>query len=190
MWMGSKPVAMRFFRESSLEQLPVSIAGIKLGDRLLMLGAGDPKLLAQLAVKTGLTGRACVIDDDAARIDRAGEVATREGALVETITAPFAQLPVDDASFDVAIVRDTLGTQDSTARQGVVRELVRALRPGGRCLVIDGGRRTLGGLLSKGSVQADYDAVASLEGAAFRAVRIVAERDGLKFVEGVKENLR
>jgi ubiquinone/menaquinone biosynthesis C-methylase UbiE len=181
---------MRFFREPSLEQLPVSIAGIKLGDRVLMLGAGDPKLFAQLALKTGLTGRACVVDDDAARIERAGDVATREGALIETIVAPWRQLPVDDGAFDVAIVRDVLATLDQSARNGAVREVVRALRPGGRCLVIDGGKRGLGGLLSKNPAQPDYDAAAALQDAAFRAVRVVAERDGMKFVEGVKENLR
>ena len=44
------------------ESLAVSMAGIKMGDRLLVLGCGDPVRLAQLAVKTGLTGRACAID--------------------------------------------------------------------------------------------------------------------------------
>jgi len=98
-------------------------------------------------------------------------------------------VPVDDGAFDVAIVRDVLGTLDQSARNAAVRELVRALRPGGRCLVIDGGKRGLGGLISKTPAQPDYDAAASLQGAAFRAVRVVAERDGLKFVEGVKQNL-
>lgn len=189
MQAGSNP-PMRFFRESSLEQLPVSIAGIKLGDRVLFLGCGDPKLIAQLAVKTGLTGRACAVDADAARTGRAATVATREGALIEPVTSPLTTLPLDDGGFDVAIVRDVLATLDPPARTGAVGELVRVLRPGGRCLVIDATRRSgLGALLSKGAAQPDYDPVRALESAAFRAVRTVAERDGLKFVEGVKENV-
>lgn len=181
---------MRFFRESSLDELPVSIAGIKLGNRVLMLGCSDPKLIAQLAVKTGLTGRACAIDDRDARTERAREIATREGALIEAITAPWTALPLDGGSFDVAIVRDVLGTLDPSTRSGAVSELVRILRPGGRCLVIDSARTGIGALFARRGARADYDAVQALASAAFRAVRTVAERGGLKFVEGVKENPR
>jgi ubiquinone/menaquinone biosynthesis C-methylase UbiE len=189
MWMGSKPSQMRFFRESSLEQLPVSIAGIKLGDRLIMLGCSAPKLIAQLAVKTGLTGRACAVDQDARRTARAAEVAPREGALIETTTTPWTSLPFDNAAFDVAIVRDVFGAIDLSSRSAAVAELLRVLRPGGRCLVMDSvARGGLGGLFVKKTALADYDALRTLETGAFRAVRTVAEREGLKFVEGVKEN--
>ena len=180
---------MRFFRESSHEPLAVSIAGLKLGDRVVMLGCSDPKLIAQLAVKTGLTGRACAVDEDARRTERAAEVAPREGALIETVTTPWTSLPFDHDSFDVAIVRDVFGGLPASQRIGAVGELVRVLRPGGRCLVIDSvARAGLGGLLAKKTSLADYDALLTLEGA-FRAVRLVAEREGLKFVEGVKENV-
>lgn len=190
MWRGSKPSDMRFFHESSIEQLPVAIAGIKLGDRVIMLGCSDPKLIAQLAVKTGLTGRACAVDEDRRRTARAAEVAPREGALIETATAPWTSLPFENAAFDVAIVRDVFGTLDASSRSGAVAELVRVLRPGGRCLVMDSvSRGGLGGLLAKKTALADYDAVRALDTGAFRAVRTVAEREGLKFVEGVKENL-
>jgi len=189
MQAGSNP-SMRFFRESSLEDLPVSIAGLKLGDRVLFFGCSDPKLIAQLAVKTGLTGRACALDDDAARTGRAAAVATREGALIEPVTAPWSALPFGDGTFDVAVVRDALAAFDASVRNAAVAELARVLRPGGRCLVIDTVRRSgLGGLLSRRGTPPDYDAVRALEGAAFRAVRTVAERGGLKFVEGVKENV-
>lgn len=182
---------MRFFRQSSHEQLPVSIAGIKLGNRVLMLGCGDPKLFAQLAVKTGLTGRACVLDADAARTERAAIIATHEGALVEPTTTPWTSLPFNEAAFDVAIVRDVFGSLDPSIRMAVVGELARVLRPGGRCLVIDSTPKTgLASLVSNTAALPDYDAPATLQGAAFRAVRTVAERDGLRFVEGVKENTR
>lgn len=181
---------MRFFRQSSLEQLPVSIAGIKLGDRLLMLGCRDPKLIAQLASKTGLTGRACAVDEEAARTARAAEIAMREGALVETLTARWTMLPLDDDAFDVTVVRDVFATLAAPRRSGAAAELSRVLRAGGRCLVIDSAPRSgLGALLARRSTEADYDAVRTLDAAGFRAVRTVAERDGLLFVEGVKGNL-
>ena len=43
-------------RKSSNESLAVSMAGIKLGDRLLVVGCGDAKLLAQLA-RVGVPGQ-------------------------------------------------------------------------------------------------------------------------------------
>lgn len=191
MWEGPRPSVMRFFRQSSLEHLPVSIAGIKLGDRVLMLGCCDPKLIAQLASKTGLTGRACAVDEEAGRTARAAETARREGALVETLTAPWTMLPLDDEAFDVTIVRDVLANLPCGRRSGLLGEVLRLLRAGGRCLVIESTPRGgLGALLTLRSAGADYDAVRTLDAAGFRAVRRVAERDGLLFVEGVKENPR
>ena len=181
---------MRFFRESSLELLPVSIAGIKLGDRLIVVGCGDPKLIAQLAVKTGLTGRACAVDADPARTERAADVAPREGALIETATAPWGVLPFDAAAFDVAIVLDVLAALDPSTRAAAVSELARVLRPGGRCLVIDGGRRGLAAMFAGRAASGDYDARAALDAGGFKAARVVAEREGMRFVEGVKAQPR
>lgn len=180
---------MPLFRHSPLEPLAVSIAGIKLGDRVLMVGCGDPKLIAQLAVKTGLTGRPCAVDEDGARADHAATVATREGALIETLNAPWTGLPLENEAFDVAIVRDVFGSLDQSRRTAAGSELLRVLRAGGRCLVIDSApRRGLGALLARRHAKTDYEAALTLLSAGFRAVRTVAERDGLLFVEGVKDN--
>src|SRR5262245_15617626 len=59
------------------EPLAVSMAGVKLGDRLLVIGCSDPKLIAQLAAKTGLTGRAVAIDAREALVAAAADVAAR-----------------------------------------------------------------------------------------------------------------
>ena len=98
------PDEMRCVNHS--ESLAVSMAGIKLGDRLLVVGCGDPVLLARLGDKTGLTGRAFGVDEREAVVATAANVATREGALVETATAPWTSLPIENGSFDVAVVRD------------------------------------------------------------------------------------
>src|SRR3954470_24146917 len=144
-------------RKSSIESLSVSMAGVKLGDRLLMVGCTDPILLAQLAGKTGLTGRALAVDEREGVAAAAETIATREGALGETSSAPWTSLPVESGSFDVAVVRDVLPHLPAHRRAACIAEVGRVLRPGGRCLVIDGNvRKGLSALVAGGSDPGDY----------------------------------
>ena len=177
------------------EPLAVSMSGVKLGDRLLVIGCGDPALVAQLAVKTGLTGRACAIDEDAHRVEKAARSIEREGALVEPLTAPLTQLPLETESFDVVVLRDVVGTLETHRRLACVGEAHRVLRPGGRCVVIETMARSgLSGMLHKPTVNADYAASGGAEGAlsagGFRAVRQLAAREGISFAEGLKATSR
>jgi ubiquinone/menaquinone biosynthesis C-methylase UbiE len=171
-----------FLRKSASEDLAVSMAGIKLGDRLLVVGCGDPLLLARLAVKTGLTGRAHAVDDDEKTVEHTAAIALREGALVETSVSPFETLPLDAAAFDVAVVRDVLGRVPAEARPAVLAEIRRVLRPGGRCLVIDSVPHGLSALVGS---RAGYEPVGALDAVGFKASRVLAERGGLIFAEGV-----
>lgn len=176
------------------EPLAVAMAGIKLGDRLLMLGCADPSDIGPLAVRTGLTGRACAVDEDASRTRRAADVSQKDGALVETLTAPWTMLPLDSGVFDVVIIHGVLSALTPERRAGCVKEAQRVLRPGGRCLVIDDAPRGLSALLnSRGNAPGRHyvaagGAVRALEAEGFRAVRTLAEREGLVFVEGVRGN--
>jgi SAM-dependent methyltransferase len=181
---------MRFFRRLSADPLAASMAGVKLGDRVLVLGE-DPPLLVNVAIKAGLTGRACVVVEGEERARSAREAAEREGALVEAFAAPTDRLPLDDDSFDVAIVRGLLPALSPDRRVATLREVWRVLRPGGRCLVIDPAARAgLGGLFSRRGQDEFYvqrgGAPTALQAEGFRAVRTIAERDGLAYVEGVK----
>ena len=190
------PMKLFSIFKTSGESLAVSMASIKLGDRLLVVGCGDPVRIAQLAVKTGLTGRACAIDASEAVTTRAAEIAAREGALIETFTAPWGTLPLEPESFDVAVIDDVLAHLDAGPRRACVLDVHRVLRPGGRCLVIDPGTRAgIGGLVRAPATTPDPGyisrggAVAALESGGFRAARVLADRDGLVFSEGVKGNL-
>jgi ubiquinone/menaquinone biosynthesis C-methylase UbiE len=169
-------------RQSQSESLAVSMAGIKLGDRLLVVGCRDALLLARLAVKTGLTGRAHAVDADEQTVARAAAIALGEGALVETSVAPLDTLPLEAGSFDVAVVRDLLARLPSETRPAVLAEIRRVLRPGGRCLVIDAAPRGLSALVGS---RTGYAPATALEAAGFKASRVLAERNGLVFAEGV-----
>jgi ubiquinone/menaquinone biosynthesis C-methylase UbiE len=186
---------MKLFRvfRSPGESLAVSMAGIKLGDRLLMVGCGDPLLVAELAVKTGLTGRAFAADVNPNAVAAADKLAPREGALIETAVAPWTALPLESASFDVAVIRYVFPSLTGPERIACAGEVHRILRPGGRCLVIDPGRAAgVAGLVRRGAVNPEYrqqgGPVAVLEAAQFRGARILAEREGLVFSEAARAN--
>ena len=184
---------MKWLKSSEQEPLTVSMAGVRLGDRLLVVGGSDPQLLAGVAAKTGLTGRACVVDESEAHSSAATAAAERDGALVDGYTAAWTALPFGDAEFDVAIIRNVLPQVNESVRVACMVEVRRVLRPGGRALVIDGTERTgLQGLIPRFGVEQGASvprmAVDVLETAGFRAVRLLAERAGLSFVEGVRPN--
>jgi ubiquinone/menaquinone biosynthesis C-methylase UbiE len=181
---------MAWLRKSQpVDSLAVSMSGVRLGDRLLVLGCNDTKLIAALAVKVGLTGRACAVDTDPGRVAEAGRAIEREGALVETFAAPYSRLPFDPDSFDLVVARDVLPALTAEDRTRTSQEICRVLRAGGRCLVIDTtGRSGLGALFAKQAAGEPYDVPRALEAGGFVAARTLAEREGLVFVEGVKRN--
>lgn len=174
--------------------LVVGMVGVKMGDRLLQTGCAHGGRLAAVAAKVGLSGRAVAVVPDEAAAARARKGAAQEGVLVEIEIAPPHRLPVDDQSFDVAVVDDTGGlvaTMGDQDRAAAVGELLRALRPGGRVVVI--GAAPAGGLgaLLPGRRHtppfvASGGAGAALAAGGFRSVRTLADREGLVFVEGIK----
>jgi ubiquinone/menaquinone biosynthesis C-methylase UbiE len=183
---------MPWLKKRTSEPLTVSMTGIKLADRVLVVGCSDPDLIAALAIKAGLTGRACAVDSDASRVERAAAAVERDGALVETSTTPLTTLPFDAGSFDVIVLRDVLGGAVPGDRQAIVSEARRVIRGGGRCIVIETAARAgLGGLVSR-PVNPEFVAAGGapplLTAAGFAAVRTLAERNGLTFAEGVKRN--
>lgn len=175
----------KWIRKPALDPLAVSMSGVKLGDRLLVIGCGDPALIARLASKAGLTGRACAVDENEERATEAGRVSEREGVLIEAAHAPGWRFPYDNDSFDVAILREL----ESVLPPPALSEARRVLRAGGRAVAIVGGkRRGLAGLLAKPVVPDAHSVTSMLSAAGFLAVRTLAEREGMLFVEGVRKN--
>jgi ubiquinone/menaquinone biosynthesis C-methylase UbiE len=187
---------MAWFRKTSSEPLAVTMAGVKLGDRFLSVGVRDIPLIAAVAAKSGLTGRACGVDADEVRVAAAGEAIEREGALVEVTRAPFGMLPYDAGSFDVAVIAHLLPSLAPNVRVGCVSEVLRVLRPGGRVVIIEpaprgglvgliaaGGSRTVGGSRAVPTYEGPVNA---LKECGFVAVRLLSETDGVLYVEGIR----
>ena len=167
--------------------LIVSMTGLRLGDSVLFLGCHDPKAMALVAVKPGLSGRVCAVDDDRGRVDAAEAAAQAEGALLETAVAPLGALPYAAESFDAVIAIRLVSHVDRGAQAAAVREALRVVRPGGRCVVVESGRRRgLAGLFSGAPAVTASEIEALLQAGGFRGVRTLADRDRLLFLEGAR----
>ena len=174
--------------------LAVSMVGVKLGDRLLQVGCGDGALLAALAGKVGLTGRACAVDATPEGVARGLAGAARGGALVDVAEAPFHALPHDADAFDIVVLHEVLAAARDEDRRAWVREAVRVVRPGGRILVVERLPRTgLAALLGQPPAHPSYaasgGAQAALASAGCIAVRTLSERAGFRFSEGVRPRM-
>jgi ubiquinone/menaquinone biosynthesis C-methylase UbiE len=174
--------------------LVVSMTGVKMGDRIALIGCAHGARMAAIAGKVGLSGRAVAIVPDESSAARARKGAEHGGVLVEVEVAPPTRLPVEDDAFDLAIVDDTaglLGTMRAEARVATIRELLRILRPGGRVLILGAAERGgFGAILTRAQsgppFTASGDANLALQADGFRSVRTLAEREGIVFVEVVK----
>jgi ubiquinone/menaquinone biosynthesis C-methylase UbiE len=180
----------KMFKRTTLDPLSVSMVGVKLADRVLVIGCRDPKLIASLAIKAGLTGRTCAIDLSEPLVREAERVTLAEGALVEFTTGALAPLPYEAAAFDVVVLRDVVRIVDAPDLRAISAESNRVLRPGGRCMVIDGLGPTRTWMWER-STPANPEAATmvtdTLMSAGFVAARTLAERDGVVFVEAMKK---
>src|SRR4029078_5089642 len=94
----------RFARRETPFQLVVGMTGVKLGDRVIQVGCAHGGRLAAIAAKVGLSGRALALAPDEASAGRATQASPHAGVLIEVETAPPTKLPVDEGTFDLAVL--------------------------------------------------------------------------------------
>ena len=191
-----------FFLRSTvgLEPLPLVMSGVRAGERLLQVGLEDVALAGVMAAKVGLNGLAGFAVTTSREADSARAVAAKAGVLAEVhlidlTSAQDGPAEIGVGAFDVVVVHGRNGliaAIDSEARSRALRRCRQALRPGGRLLAIDAATpRGVGGWLRGGPApNANYEATggaeAALAQAGFGSVRVLAERDGYKFTEGLR----
>jgi len=173
------------------------MTGVTLGDNLLLVGCTDASMMGAIGSKAGLSGRVCAIVPDESHAARARRAADKSGFLLELETGPLEKFPFEDGAFNLIVVDNQEGLLSSMRpeqRVATLQEAFRALAPRGRIVVIERGERGgLGALLgSPASVPVDPHykssggAVAALGAEGFRAARLLSERDGVSFFEGVR----
>jgi hypothetical protein len=180
---------------SAVWALTLAMTGVRMGERLLLVG-DDAPLFALLASKVGLTGHAAVVvgsEEAAVRVDAA---AGQFGVLIEDIRrSALPDIPVEDGAFDAAVVNagSSFLALGPAHRDGLAEGIYRALRVAGRLVIVEGQPPRLFGLKRPHPVgldqyRANGGAARILESAGFKPVRVLAEREGQRFTEGIKTN--
>jgi len=170
---------MRKRGAASMDPLQVSMTGVRMGERFLQIGCHDKALLAGLAAKVGLSGTAALAAFDDQQAKRASSVGAKVGALIETHRIEGRALPFDGDHFDMVVVDDTngsFGKIDQSTRLAYLRDAARTLRHGGRIEVVEGVAARAPG----------YNVLGDLTAAGFKPVRELAQRDGFRFLEGLR----
>ena len=171
-----------FLRKTRIEPLPVTMSAVRMGERVLQVGVDDAAIASAIAAKAGLSGNAALAvsnERDAARAQRAF---TNAGILVDVKITPFTTFPFESDTFDLVVVH----AAQAAVSIETMRECHRVLRRGGRAMTIEGGPATGLAAMFKAPRAPEGDIVAALETAGFRPARLLAEREGYRFAEGVK----
>ncbi len=171
--------------------LEVSMAGLKLGSSLLQLGLSNEDMLTTLTKVVGISGESVVAVETDAEVRRVNDIAGNAGVLIDVQKARLSSLPFDSEKFDVVVANDLIGDMRINERVLCLQQILQVLKPNGRCLVIEAAPRGgLGALFSQRSLDRTYVAYGGAEGAlkaeGFRAVRQLAEREGKRYIEGMK----
>jgi len=183
-----------WFRQPNIEPLVVTMSAVRSGERLLQVGLDDPAHAGTIAGKVGLGGEATLVLPEGSDAARA-QVALRREGIVAPHVGSLRTLPGADGAYDVVVIHGVGGLLAGLPldeRAAVLRECARVLRPRGRLVVIEAGPGEGGGLrglLGAGRPDPYVEAggaAPALETAGFRPVRVLGEREGYRFVEGVK----
>jgi ubiquinone/menaquinone biosynthesis C-methylase UbiE len=179
-----------FGRREDPHLLSVRMTGVKMGDHVAFVGCGNGARLGAIAKQVGLSGRAVGLMPDRDAAERLRRGAADAGVLVDIEVTSPARLKADNDAFDLVVVDDTGGliaSMRAEDRTGVFKDLRRIVRPGGRVVVLGTvPRGGIGAVLSRAQSGPPFDPMPWLTAEGFKAVRLLAERDGLKFIEAAR----
>ena len=113
----------------------VAVANLREGDRVLDLAGGTGDLSRAFARKVGDKGLVVHTDINEAMLRRGRDRLLDEGLVLPTVICDAEVLPFASGSFDLVSV--AFGLRNMTHKDRALAEMNRALRPGGRLLVLE-----------------------------------------------------
>lgn len=127
-------------RIRALRVLPIDLAGIRSGERVLDVGCGTGDVALAASKRVGPSGSVYGIDAAPEMIEvarRKARRAIRAGRSVQFQVEAVEALPFPDNSFDVVLSSLMMHHLPSDLKRRALKEIQRVLRPGGRLLIID-----------------------------------------------------
>ncbi len=115
---------------------PLSLGGLRVGEVVLDLGCGAGMDCLLAARRVGPTGRVIGLDMTGPMVEKARANALAAGiGIVEIHLGEADHLPADDGSVDVVVSNGVFNL--CRDKPGVLAEVLRVLRPGGRLQMAD-----------------------------------------------------
>lgn len=113
----------------------VMVANLKEGDQVLDIAGGTGDLSLAFAKKVGTTGRVVHTDINEAMLRVGRDRLTDKGILLPTVVCDAEKLPFPDQHFNLVSV--AFGLRNMTHKDAALKEMCRALKPGGKLLVLE-----------------------------------------------------
>jgi SAM-dependent methyltransferase len=111
------------------------VVGLRPGDTVAEIGAGNGGLIVELARRAGPGARIYATERTEELRRKISQRAVREGVSVSVLTAPDAATNLPDACCDVVVLRMVWHHVTDARRYAL--DVRRALRPGGRVAIVD-----------------------------------------------------
>jgi len=129
-------------RERSMRERMLDLARIAPGESVLDVGCGTGTLAIAAKGRVGDAGTVDGIDASAEMIERARKKAKRAHRGVVFQKALAESLPFETSRFDVVLSTVMLHHLSRDVRAQAIQELRRVVKPAGRILIVDFGKRT------------------------------------------------
>ena len=100
----------KFQKDNNARELEISMAGVKIGSKVLQIDGADGGLIAELAKVTGLSGHACALVREANQAEKFTRAAAAAGVFVKVTVAPISSMPYEPNFFDLVVIKIILSS--------------------------------------------------------------------------------
>jgi ubiquinone/menaquinone biosynthesis C-methylase UbiE len=176
-WAPSYDLAVTLLtlgRSRVIRQRTVDLADLRPGESVLEVGCGTGAVARVARARVGPDGQVFGIDPSGEMIAVARRKAARKHVQIDFRVAGIEGLPLPDASVDAALSSLMMHHLPADLKRTGLAEVRRVLKPGGRLVIVDFGKRSgllshlaLSAIVHHSSAQSVEDLVPVLEDAGF-----------------------